>query len=452
MDLLCTYRKSLAKKCSSNTLVLYLYKGQLMKNSSPLLKWSIWILAALFYFYEFVLRVSPGVMMQDLMRSFNITASATGILSAFYLYAYAPMQLPVGILMDRFGVKNVLSIASVICGLGALIFSISYSFSLAGFGRLLIGASSAFAFIAMVYITSHWFPLRKRAFLIGLANSIAMLGASMGTGPLSIIIDNVGWRVSVASIGFFGILLGIAVYLVLRTDRRNEEVERETSHVKGAKALEKLKQVASRKSTWLNAFTALFFYVTTTAFAGLWGASFVQTAYGASKEVASFAMSMVFAGWLFGGPLTGLLSDVIGKRKTTIRIGIVGTLFSLVPVIYFPSIPIVLVYVLLFLVGFFSSAELLSFVLAIEVNSIRAKATAAAFTNFIISCGDALVQPFIGFLLDSKWGGTLENEVRLYSASDYQFALSCLPIALLMAFILLFFIREEPMQKPEERH
>lgn len=417
-----------------------------MKKSSSIIKWTIWILAAVFYFYEFVLRVSPSVMVPELMTSFGITASAVGVLSAFYLYAYAPMQIPVGILMDRYGVKRVLSIASIACGLGALLFASAQDLAVASAGRLLIGAGSSFAFIAMVYISSHWFPVKARGFLIGIANSIAMLGASAGAGPLSVTIYHVGWRQTITLFGFFGILLGIAVYFILRRDRHSVEVEKETEHAK-SHILENLKEVTKRRSTWINALVALFFYMTTTAFAGLWGLSFVQTAYGVSKEVAGYAMSMVFLGWLFGGPLMGLLSDFMGRRVAAIRIGVLGTLLCLIPVLYFPTISIYLVYVLLFLIGLFSSAELLNFSLAIELNDPRAKATAAAFTNFMISCGDALVQPLVGFLLDRNWSGGMSEGIRVYATRDYQLALTCLPITLALAFILLFWIRSSTKRR-----
>lgn len=413
-----------------------------MKKDSAWLKWTIWGLAAIFYFYEFVLRVSPSVMVPELMTSFGITASSVGVLSAFYLYAYAPMQLPVGVLMDRYGVKKVLSIASIICGLGAILFALAQGLSLASVGRFLIGFGSSFAFIAMVFVTSHWFPLRKRAFLIGVANSVAMLGASAGSGPLTIIIKNVGWRQTIGLFGGFGILLGIAVYLIFKMDRHDKEVEKETASTEGH-ILKNIKLIATKKATWINGFVALLFYMTTTAFAGLWGLSFVETAYGVSKEVAGYAMSMVFAGWLVGGPLTGLWSDLIGKRTTAIRFGILGALLCLIPVIYFPSIPIYAVYVLLFLIGVFSSAELLSFSLAIEMNSLKAKATAAAFTNFLISCGDAAVQPLVGFLLDRNWSGGMQQGIRAYGVADYQIALSCLPIGMFLAFLLVFFIKEK---------
>lgn len=413
-----------------------------MATSSSFLKWALWIAAALYYFYEFLLRVSPSVMVPELMQSFNITASHVGILSAFYLYAYAPMQLPVGVLMDRYGVKKVLSMACIACGLGALVFALAQHLYVASLGRLLIGASSAFAFIAMVYVTSHWFPVKKRAFLIGVANSVAMLGASAGTGPLAMIIHNIGWREGVTLFGIFGIALGIIVYFIFKLDRRDASVEKETAHTK-SHILENLKQITTHKATWINALAALCFYMTTTAFAGLWGPSFLQSTHGVTKEVAGYAMSMVFAGWLVGGPVTGFLSDFLGKRKWTIGAGILGALICLVPVIYIPSISIYAIYALLFFVGLFSSAELLSFSLAIELNSLRAKATAAAFTNFIISCGDAIVQPLIGFLLDLNWTGALENGIRSYSISAYQSALSCLPISLALAGLLILFVKEK---------
>jgi nitrate reductase gamma subunit len=116
-------------------------------------------------------------------------------------------------------------------------------------------------------------------------------------------------------------------------------------------------------------------------------------------------------------------------------------------VIYFPSIPVFAVYVLLFFVGLFSSAELLSFSLAIELNSMRAKATTAAFTNFMISCGDAIVQPLVGFLLDLNWSGALHDGIRVYSTRDYQMALSCLPITLILGFFCLFFVKEHSEKK-----
>jgi len=414
-----------------------------MKKYSSGFKWLVWGLAATFYFYEFVLRVSPSVMVSELMKSFGITASMVGVLSACYLYAYAPMQIPVGIIMDHFGVKKALSLASLICGIGAIIFSATNYFALASFGRVMIGSGSAFAFVSMIYVTSHWFSVKKRAFLIGIANSLAMLGASAGAGgPLSVLVKNYGWQKVIAILGSFGILLAIVIFIVFKFDKRDEKVEKQTAK-KDEHIFVNLLSVISKKRTWINAFAALFFYITTTAFGGLWGLSFIQEAYGVGKEVAGYAISMIFFGWLIGGPLMGFVSDFIGKRTTTIRIGIIGALISLFLVIYFPFFHVYVVYILLFFLGFFSSAELLNFSLAIELNSLKAKATAAAFTNFMVSVGDAASQYVVGFLLDSTWSGKILNGIRVYGTTDYQIALSILPVAMIFSFLLMFFIKEK---------
>ena len=406
------------------------------------LKWIIWILAALFYFYEFTLKISPSVMIPDLMRSFGITASLVGAMSSFYFLAYAPMQLPVGILIDRYGLKLLLSLGSLVCGLGAIFFSLSPGVGLASFGRLLIGMGSSFAFISMVYISSHWFPKKRRALLIGLANSISMLGASSGGGPLTAAIESYGWRHTIGVIGGFGIVLALVIYWVLSLDKRDNAVEVETKE-KHQSILSSLKIVSSSTKSWINSIVAVCFYMTTTGLAGLWGVPFIEEAYQVSRVLAGFSMSMVFYGWLAGGPIIGFISDHISSRVLVLRAAMVLTLMAVCIVLYATWIPIWAVFICTFLIGVFSSAELLSFTLAIEMNPPRVKATAAAFTNFIVSMGDLLVLPFIGFILDFVWNGVIKDGIRVYSVTEYQKALVCLPIALVIGILISSFLKDE---------
>ncbi|MCF7806665.1 MAG: MFS transporter [Simkaniaceae bacterium] len=409
------------------------------------LKWLIWSLAALFYFYEFVLRVSPSVIVNNLMFAFSINASAVGIISAFYLYAYAPMQLPVGILIDRYGVKKLLSTASLICGIGAMVFAFAFSVNIAALGRFLIGAGSAFAFVSMVYISSHWFDPRRRAFLIGLANSIAMLGASSGGGPLASLIQMIGWRTTIFIFGVFGIILSVGIYWSLSEDIQDKNIEKQTSHKKGH-LLSGVKIVATNWRAWINSFIAVCFYITTTAFAGLWGVPFVQTAYGVSKTTAGYAMSTVFMGWLIGGPIIGIISDFMQKRLLVLRIAMLLTCLCLSLIIYCNFLPIWVIFICAFLIGLFSSAELLNFTISIEINPSYVKATAIAFTNFIVSMGDSFIQPFVGMVLDMRWTGQMIENMRIYSVNDYKIALTPLPIALIIGFLLSFIFNNKSIE------
>lgn len=417
-----------------------------MKKSFFPLKWVVWFLASLFYFYEYLLRISPSVMIGELMQAFSVDAAAIGVMVAFYLYAYAPMQLVVGILMDQFGAKKLLTLASFTCGIGSIIFGLSGYITFASFGRLLIGAGSAFAFVGMVFICSHLFPKKQRALMIGLANSIGMCGAVTGGGPLSVIISHYPWRPVMEILGAVGILLALGIYLFYIDHKTDVEDATMTS------ALSLIKKVCSNPYAWINSIVASLFYLSTSTFGGLWGISFLQASYGFSKQTAGFAMSMVFVGWLIGGPLTGLISDAIRKRKEIIFVAILLSLICLISVIYIPGLSLPAIYILLFFLGVFSSAELLHFSYAIEITPQKMKGTAVAFTNGVVSLCESAAQPLIGWLLVFYWSGIMKDNVPLYSSSDYKHALMVLPLGLFIALVLSLTLKERPYKEEASPH
>lgn len=408
-------------------------------------RWVMWVIAAFFYFYEFLLRVSPSVMVPELMQSFSANAVTLGVLTSFYYYAYAPMQLPVGFLMDRYGAKKLLIFASCVCGGGSIFFALTNSISLAALGRFFIGIGSSFAFVAMVYICSHMFEFKRRAFLVGLANSIGMLGAIFGQGPLSVMVEHVHWRSTMNILGMVGIGLAIAIFFLIKKDS-NELKKFDAAKETPSKLLEGFKFIIKSPYCWLNAVIALLFYMTTTAIGDLWGISFIQTAYGVSKDTAGFATSMLFTGWLIGGPIVGHFSDRTGKRKPLLGLSIVLTLLTLLPCIYLTDMPIHLVYIFMFCVGFFSSAELLNFTFSTELVDEKYKGSAIAFTNCLISLGSSLIQPVIGSIMDYSSKGTKNILAHRYSAYDYKLALTILPVMLLLAIMLCFFLKENKRQ------
>ena len=132
---------------------------------------SMWALAAAFYLYGFFQRVAPAALAQDLMRDFSLTAAALGNLSAFYFYAYAAMQLPTGVLVDRWGPTRLIFIGALMAGIGSLLFALSPTPALAAIGRALIGASHAVAWVSMLQLITHWFPARKFGAMSGISLS-----------------------------------------------------------------------------------------------------------------------------------------------------------------------------------------------------------------------------------------------------------------------------------------
>lgn len=409
------------------------------------MRWVIWAFAALFYFYEYLLRVSPSTMVPELMQTFNLNAAQIGVLGSSFFWTYAPMQLPVGVLMDRFGARKLISIASIGTAIGALFFGLAKAVSLAYIGRILIGAGASFGFVAMVFVCTHWFEMSKRALLVGLANSIAMLGGLAGEGPLADLVHAVGWRWSMMILAIAGFVLGFLILLTLfKKDPPAKDMdERVKTHENTHNLLSGMKIFFTSGQSWLISFSAVFFYVVTSAMTGLWGIPFIQTAYNVSKSTAGYAISMIFLGWLVGGPLTGAISDKLKNRKKVIIISILLTILCFTPIIYWTSMPIGLLYVLIFFTGLFSSAELLNFTCAAEINPSQMKGVSIACTNFIVAVGSGFIMPLIGILLDKAAKISPQSG---YTAQDYRAALTVLPICLVIAWILTLFINEKHRQ------
>ena len=409
-------------------------------HKKSVVAWWTWSLAVLFLFYEFFVRVYPSIMVKELMGSFKTTAGQLGTLSAFFFYAYAPMQIPVGILMDRYGARKLLTFAALFCGVGSFFFGMAQTLAPAEFGRFLMGIGSSFAFVGMIYICSHWFPAKKLALLVGVGNSIGMLGAVGAEGPLSFAVESFGWRATVNAFGFIGLFLAVILYIFIRKEPEQKKVETKKASVD---LLSNLKIVASNPRTWLNAAIALLFYMTTAAFASLWGIPFLIESYGISKDVAGFAVSMIFVGWIVGGPIIGFISDRFSRRKPFLYASTLLCLVCILPVIYIGHLALSLVFILLFLVGFFQAAQLLNFSLGIELNPIEAKGTSIAITNFSVAAGTSLMQPLLGVLLDLRWSGAMKDGIPIYSLEDYHYAMFSFPITILLAFFLLFFLKEK---------
>jgi MFS family permease len=397
-----------------------------------LLKWIVWSLAVLFLFYEFILRVFPSVMVDELMSSFQA--------SAFYFYAYAPLQLPVGLLMDKFGARKLLTLAAIACAGGCFLFGVTHVLSVAQIGRFFMGSGSSFAFVGMIYICSHWFLGKKLALLVGLGNSIGMLGAVGGEGPLGYLVDMYGWRATVLGLSVAGLILAVVIYLTLKA-KPPAFVKQENEAFAKVNVWQNLKKVAQNHRTWINALIALFFYGTTAAYASLWGVPYLMGFYDLTRENAGLVVSMIFVGWIIGGPILGWLSDRLRKRIPIVQISSLLACICLLPIIYWQNLPFSVLFISHFLLGTFSAAQLLNFSLAIEFNEIIAKGTAIALTNMVVAFGSSVFQPFIGLLLDMH--SNANSQTEQYGLPDFQFAFTTLPISLLIAFALTFFLAEK---------
>ena len=185
-------------------------------TSVTLSAWLMWICGALYYFYEFLVQISPSVMSAELMRDFSIHADKLGMLVGIFALSYACITIPAGVLLDKFGPRRVLTVASSILALGCFLFSGSSSFYIALIGRLFMGLGAAFAVIGCMKIATNWFPIDKFALILGLTVSVGMSGAIFGSATLAIFMEHYHWRECMYYLTFAGIIFSLVFILVVR--------------------------------------------------------------------------------------------------------------------------------------------------------------------------------------------------------------------------------------------
>lgn len=419
-------------------------------KESRFLPYIICTLAAMFYLYEFVLQVSPSVMTSELMRDLQLNAAGLSIMAAFYYYAYTPMQIPAGLLYDRYGPRLLVTVALLVCALGAFLFGLTSNVVWASAGRFFMGIGSAFAFIGSLVLIARWFPAKYFALLAGLVQLMSSIGAILGEAPLAKIIHTFGWRHTIMSVSFIGIFLALLVWLIVRDRPKNQEpAEVEQPHLHKESEFARLKSVCGKSQTWWIALYSFTSWAPITAFAVLWGPPCLAALYGLSTTVASAACSMIWLGIGVGSPLIGWWSDRIRRRCFPLMITSMTGVFALVFAVYVPHVPLPVMYLLLFLFGMAASGQSLSFGLVKDQSHPSMVGTAIGFNNMAVVAGGALFQPLVGFLLDMNWTGEIEGGIPVYSASNYRWALLILPLCYFVGLVVSRLFLKETYCHPE---
>jgi len=141
--------------------------------------WIAWLIAALYYFYQYVLRSAPAVMMPELSQAFGLTAIGVASLAGLFYYGYSPFSLVAGVALDRWGPRTVVPIGAAAVGIGALLFATGGT-TLASTGRFVQGAGGVFALLGAVYLATRYFPASRAATLIGATQMFGMAGGFAG--------------------------------------------------------------------------------------------------------------------------------------------------------------------------------------------------------------------------------------------------------------------------------
>ncbi len=415
------------------------------RKSQAFYPWLVWFMGASFFFYKYLVQVSPSVMTTDLMQAFHINATGLGNLSACYFYAYLLMQIPVGILLDKFSPRRLTGTAILLCALSTLVFAHAHSLMLASFSRAIMGLCAAFAAVSCFKQVSVWFAPKRFALVSGLCMTAAMLGAINGQLPLSFLVQTFSWRNALTIIGGIGVILSLLYVLIIRDKTIPQSKEQPLISRKG-----NFISVLCNKQAWLISLYSGLAFAPLSVFGGLWGVPFLQQAHGLSSSSAAFAVSFVFIGFAMGAPFWGWFSDAIKRRKPVLFVGSLMSLICLSTTLYFPLQGIKIISLLLFFFGFGASGFFTSFAMIREIFSSLLAATVLGFMNTFDSICEAFSEPLVGVFLDRTWDGKIAHQVHQFSTHGYQLALAVLPLYLILALCILFWIRETHCRPMDE--
>ncbi len=424
------------------------------QNFPPaVLAWSVWGLGALLYLIGFYQRVAPAVITDRLMTEFAIGGAALGNLSAFYFYSYVAMQIPTGMIADRWGPRRLLTAGAGMAALGTALFAFAPDIHWAGIGRLLIGASVAVAFVSMLKLASHWFAPKHYALASGMALLMGVVGGVVAGVPLRFAVEAFGWRPVMAFSAALTAILCVATWLRVRDD----PVERGyASHFQGAHhsaaptpVLRGLMEVLSYRNIWILTAVPIGFTGIVLTFAGLWGVPYLRQVHGLDPKMAAAITSTLLVSWALGGPLLASWSERMGRRKPLYLIASGVGLLCWAAIIFLP-LPLWLLVALMIPAGFASGNIIIGFAWAKESVPLRVVGTASGVCNMGPLLGGMLLQPAVGWMLDRRWNGAIEAGARVYDAAAYEAGFALMFGTVAVAAIILSFARESYCRQMHE--
>ena len=402
-----------------------------------------YLLGMLFFLYAFVQRVAPSVMTGELMRDLAVGATSLGVLSSAYFYSYALLQLPIGLLTDRFGPRRLMSAAALGCAVASLGFAYSETLWSATFYRALIGIGVAFAFVGTLAILVEWFPSGRFAFYAGFLQSMGMFGALAGQAPLRWFIENYGWRMVFVSFAVIAAILSLALYRIVPRSPVNTENVKQTQSTYKASLSRSLLEVIRNPQSWVCALFGFGMAAPMLAFAGLWAIPWLIKTRSWSDSQAASMVAWLFVGWALAAPLAGWLSERMRKRKPIMIAGALMALAGMALLVYIDGWLKWQLAALFFMTGCGGSTMIVLFGSVRELNRPSNNAAAMGFCNMFVVGSGGIMQFLLGWMLDkSAASASATASQQIYSATDFSFAFNALLITSAMALLAAVLIRE----------
>ncbi|KPN89503.1 nitrate/nitrite transporter [Lysinibacillus sp. ZYM-1] len=367
-------------------------------------RWIVFVAVLFTYLLMASQRTAPGLITDQLMTDFGVTASTIGLLTSIQFFVYTSLQIPMGILADRFGPNFFLIIGATLTGLGTILYSLGTHEFVLFFSRILTGVGDATIWVNMVLILAQWFQKKEFVRLIGFVGMTGSLGFLLATVPFATLILLFGWRISFFSTGLLLCLCGVLLYFVLVKNTKRifpakpvveaEVIQREKTAVL-------LRRIFSNRQAW-----ALFFchfgvvggYV---GFISSWAVPYGINMYEMTRSEASQLIMIGLIGALLGAPLMSWIAGWLGSIKRPYIVVHMAVLLSWFSFLLWKGHPSIFwLIVLFFFIGFGYGASALTFAAVRQTFPITESGIVSGFANTGGFLSAALLPIIFGYILD----------------------------------------------------
>ena len=402
--------------------------------------WVVWLVSALFVLFQFFLQLTSAQIVSGLMNSFSLSGLGAGFLASSYYYVYVLLQSPAGVMMDRYGPRRLLSIGALIVMVGCGVFAMAPVVCIAFAGRLMMGSGAAFAYVGSLHLLSKWFPVKRFGLMTALAETFGMVGTIVGGVFMASVMHANDWRTCMLFAAGVSLVIAVMIWVVVRD--RPDNVHLITSRP-SASWWGDTKWLFKNKVAWLNGIYAGCMFSIVTVFVALWGVPFIQLAYQLNLADATMVCDAVFVGVALGGPLVGWLDARYPTVRRLLLVALPAVAMMIVlAILYVPHQSMLDLSVNMFFLGLFVSNYVLNFIIGNQIAEPHTRGASVGFVN-MLSVGMApLLQPLIGWLLDfvSPAHAVAPTGQLNYTLHEYHIALSLIPLCLLGAVVIGFFL------------
>lgn len=299
-----------------------------MRNASSLntQAWLIFALLTVCYGLVSFFRTAPSTLAVDIMADFGVGGGLMAVMSSAFFYPYACMQIPAGVLSDRWGPRSTICLFLLLGAAGTLLFARAPNVSVATLGRVLVGTGMAMVFVPALRIILFWFPPRLHALGTGLLLSFGTGGMLLATWPLMMLAQGLGWRGSMTAAAALTVVVTAVVWRVVRNrpEEKGFAPSWSAAATKTPAALplrRTMLDILKTRTYWTVSIWFFCMYGSFFALSGLWAGPYLLQGYGLDKGAAGGVLFCLALGSTLGPSLIGALMPWLRVPKTWLLLG-----------------------------------------------------------------------------------------------------------------------------------